>query len=261
MEDRGNTALEMLTFFNDELRKKNIDLIVVPFPNRHYIIADVFSDLVPADRIVQPYRLKFHQELLRRNIEVLNLVPSFLTMRNQYSPLYYNCADMHPADGAIRLTAKEIANRLARYDFRSSAGAKQELRLVTGSFKVPPQYTLFPPGAEYMATKVQTADGKPVVLGLHNSPILVVGDSLIGVPTDYGLPGADLLAHLSYLTGVFPSRIQGTASSILQVIARLGPNALKDIRVLVFMFHEDVMYGRNAGQFAYLFNWVIVDLP
>jgi hypothetical protein len=104
--------------------------------------------------------------------------------------------------------------------------------------------------------------GEPVSVSETNSqnssPLLVIGDSFIGVPNDYGVFGADLLAHIAYETGIIPSRVQDVAATMMPRLSRMGKEFFKDRRVVVFAFSLNSMFGKSTVNPPY-YDWAVID--
>lgn len=264
VKTRWNQAFRALVRLNNELRERGIDLILVPFPFREEIHADVFSDLAPPDMITMPYKLMFFHALLKADVEVINLGPLFREKGRSFPLLYYNCRDAHPADGAIQLAAEATAQRLGRYQFASDAHAMDGTftsKIV--HFRVTPPRKSFPKDAEFPATVVLDANGTPLRPSDPRSPLLVMGDSFIGVPEYFGVPSASFVAHLAKETGVIPVRlvVQSGTPQIMQHLARKGHAFLDERRVCVFAFNANYLFHIYRFDETPDIIWTIMDLP
>lgn len=126
------------------LKVRGIDLIVVPVPKMTEVYADRIVPETPPGMIVAPQSRKVLLELLKADVEVVDLLPPFLeASRSRLEPLY-RPADPHWAQRGMRIAAREIGERLKRYDFVRRAVAER------------PGYTVsegraYQPGAGYPA--------------------------------------------------------------------------------------------------------------
>ena len=254
--------LKMLASLNAQLRARGIDLIVVPFPTKEDVNADIFSSKAPADGWFQPYRQKFLLQLMEADIEVIDLIQPLRAARDRFPFVFYDEDDQHPADGAIQVTAEEIAKRLERYDLLDGVqplnlqlkAAEVEKTSKRGTFKYP-------------ATRVVTADGKPLTVPENaGSPVIIMGDSYTRIPHEY-LPGGDgcaLPMHLSHRFGRMPDQLvrMGGSSQAMRLLAREGGDYLAQRRVLIFVFAHTRLFGNVAKNIRHSEDeWDMVSLP
>jgi hypothetical protein len=261
--DSGDPGpLKMLTSLNAQLRARGIDLIVVPFPTKEDVNADIFSSKAPADGWFQPYRQKFLLQLMEADIEVIDLIQPLRAARDRFPFVFYDEDDQHPADGAIQVTAEEIAKRLERYDLLEGVQplnlqlkrAEVEKTSKRGTFK-------------YSATRVVTTDGKPLTVPENaGSPVIIMGDSYTRIPHEY-LPGGDgcaLPMHLSHRLGRMPDQLvrMGGSSQAMRLLAREGGDYLAQRRVLIFVFAHTRLFGNVAKNIRHSEDeWDMVSLP
>jgi hypothetical protein len=103
------------------LRQRGIDLIFVPVPKMTEVYIEQFLDPCPPDGIIAPHIRRCLLELLEAGVEVVDAVPLFRNLRYSDAEFLYNAADTHWAPRGMRVMAKEIADRIARYDFGARA--------------------------------------------------------------------------------------------------------------------------------------------
>jgi hypothetical protein len=103
------------------LKKRGIDLIFVPAPKMTEIYSEHFFDPCPPDGIVAPHVRRALMELLDAGVEVVDAFSLFRSYRYSDSEYLYNTADPHWAPRAMRIMAREVADRVARYDFATRA--------------------------------------------------------------------------------------------------------------------------------------------
>ncbi len=258
--------LRMLKALNLQLRQRGVDLIVVPYPHKEEVHADVFSSKAPADGWFQPYRQKFLLQLLEADVEVIDLVPALQAARARFPFIFYDHHDNHPACGGVEVGAEEIVRRLGRYDLALPAGtppSKLHLKPVILEKGVVIDEEKHEEIHHYPANSVVTEDGKPLDLPLNlASPMVIMGDSYTRTP-EY-LPngmGAALPMHVAYRLGVMPDVLEsmGSSNKAMQLLAREGQNYLKGRRVLIFVFAPNRLFGQDAGKSGE--SWNLVDLP
>jgi hypothetical protein len=137
------------------LADRGITLIFVPVPRMTEVYVEHFLDNVPADGVIAPHMRQTLLELLVNDVEV---VDGFLLFRNHRNNGYlYNTADNHWAPPAHELMAKEVASRLARYDFVAKARSEPPIvRFVNRRYKI------FNTAVAYFAGPDVYVDGGPL---------------------------------------------------------------------------------------------------
>lgn len=254
--------IAMLTSFRDQLAARGIDLILVPFPSQEQITALRFLDERPDDGILDPSREELRMHVLEAGLEVVDLRPWLERAAERATHVYYDAEDGHPADGAIQAAARAVAERLRRYTFRPNY---PRVQLRTVHYAIPRRYERFPPHAyeegAYAATSVLDLEGRPLPTRDPDSPLLVVGDSFVQVPRNYGVPGADFLAQLAKETGVLARRfdVGDGGPQMLRHLAREGRELFEGCRVCVFVFRELNLFRHLLDDERY--RWDIVRLP
>ncbi|RPI21844.1 MAG: hypothetical protein EHM61_23775 [Acidobacteria bacterium] len=114
-------VLKAITTASSWLKRRRVDLIFVPVPKVSEVYPDRLVKQVPPSRIVAPHIRKLIYELLKADVEVLDLLPAFLAARGKSPrPLYY-AADPHWTNEAEKIAAQAIAERLKRYPFVQKA--------------------------------------------------------------------------------------------------------------------------------------------
>jgi hypothetical protein len=99
------------------LKQRGIDVVFVAVPKMTEVYPEFFAASCPRDRIVAPQVRQALLELLEADIEVIDLLPAFLTARDTASEPLYQPADPHWAPRAQAIAARAIAERLSRYAF------------------------------------------------------------------------------------------------------------------------------------------------
>ena len=210
------------------LAARGIDLVVVTVPKMSEVYPERVATGVPPDRIVAPQMRRFLLDLLKADVEAIDLLPAFLAHSESRPEPLYLPADTHWQDEGKELAVKAIAERLSRYDFVKEARTApslfrvEEARLcVEGAFwgaLDSDQQRRARPFLEVRSLATTPVDGRPVpTLG---APILVMGDSYARFVPDLlagelNLPVADLAAanQMADALGEFvrdPTLLEGT---------------------------------------------------
>jgi len=178
----------------DWLKQRGIDLIFVPAPKMTEIYSEHFFDPSPPDGIVAPHVRRTLLELLEAGVEVVDGFRLFRSYRYADSEYLYNTADPHWAPRAMRIMARAVAERLARYDF--AVRARFALPIVTaepgaylldncpGGIGSPGGWSVLTNRQGRRATAVQPTKQTRVTLSDGNpppddpqSPVMLIGHS------------------------------------------------------------------------------------
>lgn len=99
-----------------DLRKRDIDLIVMPFPgNSHFYTHRVVEGVDETDEIYPGYT-KMLLTFLENDIEVVDMLDEFREAANDEIPVHWP-NDPHTGSVGRRIAAEKLAERLQRYDF------------------------------------------------------------------------------------------------------------------------------------------------
>jgi hypothetical protein len=110
------------------LKKKGVDLIFVPVPKMSDVYMDrIVPDGVPADKISGPHLRRVLLELLRNDVEVIDLLPDFLRAREQSKDPLYLPADTHWSPAGRAICIRRLAERLDRYPVAQAARKSEPL--------------------------------------------------------------------------------------------------------------------------------------
>ena len=219
-------SLRMIRALHAELDSRGIDFLVVPFPFKEEIFADAFLPGGPTDGVFVPERLQLIQQLLESDIEVLDLTAA-LQAAGERNSLYYPYEDPHPADGAIQIAAKEIAERLKRYQCPPQL---HHLKYRISAFTMPEEFQqrrgrelkFFPDNPTFTAKVVIDNSGDLLPTGSLSSPYLLLGDSFTRCPSLYKIYGANIKDHIALNCGIIPATISvnGSAGQSMRNLAR-----------------------------------------
>jgi hypothetical protein len=103
------------------LRSRNIDLIFVPVPKMTEIYIEHFLDPCPSDGIIAPHFRRTLLELFENGVEVVDGFTLFRSLKDSDTEFLGNTCDTHWSPRAMRIMAKELADRVIRYKFGAKA--------------------------------------------------------------------------------------------------------------------------------------------
>jgi hypothetical protein len=103
------------------LRQQGIDLIFVPVPKMTQVYIEHFLYPCPPDGVTAPHLRRTLLELLKEDVEVVDGFSLFRAVRDTDEEYLYNAGTPHWGPRAMRVMAKEIADRIERYKFGARA--------------------------------------------------------------------------------------------------------------------------------------------
>jgi hypothetical protein len=177
------------------LRQRGIDLIFVPVPKMTEVYVEHFVDPCPPDGIIAPHVRRTLWELLTADVEVVDGLRLFRSVRDADAEYLYNTADHHWAPRGMRVMAKAIADRIERYDFGARARfAEPIVRSAPGPYRIvdlarvyggfgrdiltPEQYERAKKAQTTTLAEVRMPNGQ-LVPDDPTSPVLVIGNSYV----------------------------------------------------------------------------------
>ena len=253
----GERPLDGIVHFDSQLKALGIDLIVAIIPSKLSIHPEYIHTgadgggtrpaRAPEDRIVSLAVIKLMYDLLRNDVEVVNLHEDFRRFRLKNGddvPLFY-VRDSHYLNRGAQFSAQKIAERLKRYDFVRKALAAENPYV----------------GEKGARTDGDKADDTLLLIkdrngrryqGTGDSPVFVLGDSHFG----YNTSTAPFSGQIAYLIGmpVTEKWKEGLSSHMPVEVAR--DRNLKKRKVVVLHFSERMMRPRNGHP-----KWPLVNLP
>jgi SGNH hydrolase-like domain, acetyltransferase AlgX len=177
------------------LKQRGIDLIFVAIPKMTEVYMEHFLDPCPPDGIIAPHVRQSLLEMLEDDVEVVDGLRLFRSVRDASSEYLYNTCDHHWAPRGMRIMAKEIADRIERYQF--GARARYALPIVKTSpgpyvfrdlfgvvngygrqLLTPEQYARANPAQTKMLAEVKMLDGQAPP-DEPKSPVLIMGHSFV----------------------------------------------------------------------------------
>jgi hypothetical protein len=238
------------------LRQRGIDLIFVPVPKMTEVYIGHFLDPCPPDGIIAPHVRRTLLEMLDDDVEVVDGFPLFRAQHDTDREYLYNTADSHWAPRGMRLMAKELTERIARYSFGARArSAPPVVKAEPGPFYIPGapiqghvgeltgQYgwlALTPPQQE-LAAKAQTLTTLHVTMpdGREppddpDSPVIVMGNSYVMRFREQFIKEVNLLVDSRWACGMTTQGFQEFVRD---------PKALEHCRVVVWILTEQDLPG------------------
>ena len=233
------------------LKRKGIDLIVVPVPKMPEVYPDRIVSSVPPDRIVAPRVRQLLKTLLLSDVEVVDLLPVFLDSRARAEPILFLPADSHWSGWAQRLAAGEIAERLKRYPFiRQALDGPAIYRTDRTRVAIPGSIWPFLNDRErhelsgftdYELPRVTTVDGRPFC-ETRNAPVMVIGDSYTDVFQLCFAKGTGIDAWLAEKINLPVSNVSSAGATVapLKEIGR-NPELLRGTKVVVWIVNNTIV--------------------
>lgn len=229
------------------LERKGIDLLFVPAPKMPDVYMDrILPGVMPKDGLAAPHLRAALLELLRKDVEVADLLPAMLRSKDSTpSPLFLP-ADNHWSPAGRNVCVGELASRLRRYTFVREAEAAPRLyltqtvplaehhsflALLSEKERVEVAGSLHPDTVKVTLLKDRPPFGQPYT-NYPTAPVLVIGDSYSGQI------GAQLAATLNLPVAMRP--IPGSTVQPVRELLRY-PDVLKDVKVVVWVVNYAVV--------------------
>lgn len=236
--------------YNQYLRDRNIDFIVVRVPSMNEVVGDLFIQSFNNTEF-NPYLQKFNKILLENDVETIDLVPPLVKNRFKYPLLFwYQTTDPHPAEGAGRIIARELTDRLKRYNFKAVKTTTVYLVSTTmfpfrdDIYKC--DYTWPDGNIKYDTSSaasflgVFSQDGNVLQINENSgSPVLFIGDSFVDYSPN-NIRGGSIPQYFYYESGVLPDKFcrYGGATNLFGELIRKGDSFLVNRRVVIFIMNS-----------------------
>jgi hypothetical protein len=246
------------------LTTRNIDLILVPVPKVGEIYPDRVSDFAPQERLVAPQFRKLILDLLKADVEVVDLLPMFLAEREEESAPLALPDDPHWSPRGQQIAATAILERLQRYSFVKTTLARPPLYKarpftgrINGAWRAealkPFQIQRLRNYTIWTGTQVLNSNGRPFQAAT-SSPVILMGDSYGSALDSILAPGTGmdaLLAKGINLPVAMMSLPDNTVASIKDMLR--NPDLINGCKVIVWLV-------RNSG-IAKTDGWSLPALP
>ena len=233
--------------FHDQLKKRGIDLLLMPVPPKAAIYPEkILPEVDLHGEAAAPYLERFYDELRKREIDVVDLSPVFLQNRaNEHGPVFCK-TDTHWSGLGCVLAAQtikeKIHEKLAAQSQKNYAAEWKETT-IKGDLGDLAGANIKKPEPEKIA--IRTISDKETGAAINpdgNSPLLVIGDSHTLVFHDFLAEKSGLLDQIAYETGFAPDLIgtRGSGSTSVRISlyrrARKDPGYLGKKKMIVWCF-------------------------
>ena len=259
-----------ITDFRDQLKKRGIDLLVVPVPGK----ASIYPEMLTRRKIdniekIPAHTKKLINELRGRNVQVIDLFELFLEEKGKNDTAakekMYLPRDTHWTARALRLAAKAIADRVREKEWyrERELVTEYELRDTTVSrygdigemTQIPHNRKLFKIQTTCAYRVFEKKSGKPY-RNNKKSPILYLGDSFSRIYQTDTPKSAGIIAHIAYELSMPLKAIvnNGGASTLVRRQLVRKKRYLQNTRLVIWEFVErDIRFGMEG--------WQLIDLP
>jgi len=219
--------------FHDQLKKRGIDLLLMPVPPKAAIYPEkILPDVDLHGETAAPYLARFYEELRKREIDVVDLAPLFLqNLTNEHGPVFCK-TDTHWSGFGCVLAAQtikeKIRDKLSGQPRKDYAAEWKEIT-IKGDLGDLAESNIKKPEPEKIA--VRTISDKQTGAAINpdpNSPLLIIGDSHTLVFHDFLAEKSGLLDQIAYETGFAPDLIGTRGSGSTSVRISLYRRARKD---------------------------------
>jgi len=255
-----NHFIDSMSTLTHYLEDRGIALVVLPFPRREdvtfpQLLGD--SDTPFSD----PYRTQVFAELTKAGVDTVDVLPAF---KRDPDDLYYDVPDLHPKDKAIRIAARELALHCRPYlEGLDLEPLKSELKQKT--YRITKKGHQAPTlghkkGTVYKATQVTHCRGKALGSASQKSPILIAGDSFIGVPGNFGVSG-DFVSHFSHEVSGRVDRFarSGGSPTMPAHLHRDAATWQPHTKLVIFVFNSKNIYLSHKDLAEAGREWVILS--
>ena len=230
------------------LKKQNIDVIFVPIPKVIEVYPDRIAKSTPPNRIAAPQVKKLQLDLLKADVEVIDVLPKLLAARKQNLETLSLFDDPHWSPRSQEIAANLIVERLSRYPFVQRAIAKPALfrerpisKPIIGCWRAAlttDQLQRLGNSAKATGTQIFDLQNK-VFQSVQSSPVVLMGDSFCSAMNPMLAEGTALDAVISKRINL-PITMWSLPGNTVQSIKDLlrNPEMLKDRKVIVWLLQD-----------------------
>lgn len=261
----GRDPYPAIVDFNEQMKARGIDMLLVVIPTKTEIYPEKLSDHAPAGGkpYVAPYCRKLLGELSAAGVGIVDLLPHFLAARDGEEPLYMT-QDTHWTNRGVRLAAKLIAETVKQRAVKdalplgSVAYTTREVtctRLGDICPMLTDEEALHYRPLQLTAQQVLNPDGSEYVDD-PESPLVMLGDSFTGVFQLEDCKHAGLSAHVARELGMPVDLImaQGSGPRIRGQFARRGHDAIGQKKLVIWTVAARDLYN-------YWAPWELIKVP
>jgi len=264
---RGSDAMTAIIQFDRQLKKRGVQLIVVPVPNSSQVyLHRLHNDIALEETVWHPWA-EMMVKLLEHDIEVIDLLDLYKSYSGDNTVLNY--IDHHWGQAGLDIAAKELSHRLSRFSFdqeyyldpnqikRSKIKVDMPAlipywdHLDVGAIK-----RLMPVDDLYDTVRI-TYQGQNILPApfSEESPVLLMGDSFIPHLSE---TSSGIYAHLAYHSRIIPQAISKDAGAAKppQWYRRHIANRETEPQVVIWEIYSSAMAEVNN-----LNDWMVVNIP
>jgi alginate O-acetyltransferase complex protein AlgJ len=250
----GKNPLPIIVEFKRQLEQRGVDFLFVPIPTKLEVYPEkldpAFEKL--GGSIVNPYARKLLLALSRQGVEVVDLLPAFLSARGGDAEPLYQHQDTHWTDRGLRLAADRLSARIRQYPWYPELARHQRAyglretsftrfgdlhsRLPEAEQKKYTPETLV--AHQVLGPDQQPYDDDP------ESPIVLLGDSFTAVYQLMDAEHAGVSAHVARGIG-YPLDLvmsYGGGPNVRQKLLRRGWESLSSKRLVIWMMTARDLY-------------------
>ena len=271
------SVVEGLKAFSDQLAERGIDLIFVPVGDNVLVHAWKLQQGVDPEADLWPGQTRALVALLENNVEVIDAAGLFRKHVAAGGEDPVNRYDHHWSGVGMQLIAKEIGERMQRYDFVRAAAADrkrfavQKINVTTPSQLIsingidsqqewaanmakPEKWGLPPKSAAWQVLYDGQLLETPKAMASRIDPVLILGDSNVPHLSGWhGMVGAGFPEHLSMALGLVVAQ-RPEADGARQMPRRYAENLVQlspQPRVIVLAIDMGNLFNR----------WDVFKLP
>jgi hypothetical protein len=256
-QPKDKNPIPRLVELNKFLKSKNISMLFVPVPNK----SDVYFDKLPLDKtpkdpygIIHPYSRKFLADCQKAGIEVIDLLPAFLTAKKEDAKNkegVYQRHDTHWSDRGLEIAATLISDRIKSFAWYKDLPKEKFTEKDTTIQRQGDIVDKLAEGdkkginaVDLAVKQVRNPDGAVYKSTNADAPIILIGDSFTGVFESIDPKGAGPGAHVAASTGIPVDVITswGGGPLVRDKFYRARKNSLDKKRVLIYMMVARDLY-------------------
>jgi hypothetical protein len=250
----GKNPLPIIVEFKRQLEQRGVDFLFVPVPTKLEIYPEKLDPSFEklAGAIVNPYVRKLLRALSKEGVEVVDLLPAFLSARGGAGEPLYQHQDTHWTDRGLQLAAERLSARIQRYPWYAElARHRRAFSMREASFTRFGDLHSRLPDAEQkkytpetlVAHQVLGPGGQPYDDD-PDSPIVLLGDSFSAVYQLMDAEHAGVSAHVARGVG-YPLDLvmsYGGGPNVRQKLLRRGWESLGSKRLVIWMMTSRDLY-------------------
>jgi hypothetical protein len=252
---------DTITDFSEQLRRRGIQLLVVPVPSKPAIAPERLRRGLAPSLALSAHTRRFMQELRERGVEVFDLYSPFVREQQERPdrPRLYLAADTHWTGEGARLAASLVADRVRalvgpkelepRLNYRREPVTVARRPDIPRMSRLPGEASAFPP-ENTVAYRVFDKAGAPYA-DSDDAQILLLGDSFSRIYQTDEPEAAGLIANLAFELNTPLSSIvnDGGASTLVRQELVRNLDLLKGKRLVIWAFAErDLRFGMKGWE-------------